>query len=843
MTALILATMAISGDLTSTGRTLTPVGKAVATGGFPTNLEVSPDGKWVAVTHGGTTQDLVILDAKTGRIKSRLSFEGQRPDGKAKDGLYFGLKWANDPAGSTLLFAAHGAADRVASYRVSSSGSLSGPVNTYVSPRPLIADRMPHFLSGIAVSSDGNRIFAIGNQSFALSKFEGSLSVFDHGQSKPNRVIGLPMFPLDAALVTIGAQRDKKLYVSCEGASSVAVVDTNTLQIVKRIPTGLNPTHLAFDRDQKHLFVSCASSDSVTVIDTADDSVAATILVRPAELRGLPGANPLGLSVSPDNQSLYVALSDLNAVSVVDIPSLSLRGLVPTGWYPTDVVPVTGGLMVAWGKGDRVVNPNRPPVGTNRTDMINGDSGSPIRSNLVGKVARIPWPTSTSRLDGWTRQVGHNNAFARLNAPLPARPGIDKVIYIIKENRTYDQFFGDLKIGNGDPKLHLYGDDLIPNQRALVKRFGLWDNFYACAEMSADGWSWSTAGITSEYVQRNAQYEYSGHKREYDYEGQTNGTPSDAKGMRNVNDPPGGYLWDNALKHKVDFINYGMYMAEGVPIKTPDGSNVADDNTIAMKAFEGRIDPNYRMYDLSYADSDMWEKMGRTFPKRRETYGLNAAKSRFSQWKSEYDRLVRADKVPPLMLVRFGNNHTQGTAPGFPDPGSMIADNDYAVGQLLEAVSTGPLWKRTAVVIMEDDAQGGYDHVDGHRSICFVVSPWVKGGIYHQFANTDSALRTVEWLLGLPPTNQFTATMAPMNCFDTAPRNLAPYRAILPNSESIKINDASSYRAADSIALFNPLREESAPDRELADILWGAAKGANAPQPKPRVLWVTRTRG
>ena len=836
ITFLVALTLFSDSQLTSTGRTLSPVGVGVVTGGFPTNLELSPNGKWVAVTHGGTQQDLVILDASTGKVRSRLSFEKSVPNGKKKDGLYFGLKWAKNSKGETLLFAAHGASDRVDSYRVTADGTISGPVDSYASPRQFIGDQMPNFLSGVAVASTGKTIYAIGNQSFALSKFEGSLSVFDEGVSKPRKVVPLPMFPLDAALLTSGIQKDKKLYVSCEGASSVAVVDTSTLKVTTQIATGLNPTHLAFDHSQKHLFVSCTSSDTVTVIDTATDSVVATLLIRPAEQRGLPGANPLGLSVSPDDSTLFVALSDLNAITVVDLKSLSLKGMIPTGWYPTDVVPVEKGLMVAWGKGDQLINPNNPAKGASRTDMINGDSGPQIRRNLPGKVARLSWPVSTESFKKWSVQVTKNNRFAKIDEPLPKRPGIDKVIYIIKENRTYDQFFGDLKMGNGDPSLLLYDDRFIPNQRALVKRFGLWDNFYACAEMSADGWSWTTAGITSEYVQRNAQYDYSGHKREYDYESQVNGTPADARGMRNVNDPPGGYLWDNALKHNVDFINYGMYLAQGVPLKGPDGRVVAEDNSIGMKAFEGRFDPNYRMYDLAYADSDLWEKLGRTFPKRLETFGANKAKSRFSQWKSEYDKLIKADKVPSLMFVRFGNNHTEGTTPGFPDPASMIADNDYAVGQLLEAVSNGPLWKRTAVVIVEDDAQGGYDHVDGHRSICFVVSPWVKGGVYHQFANTDSAVRTVEWLLGLPPTNQFTATARPLNCFGSSPVNSVPIKALLPDPKWIKINGLDAYRAGDSMALFNPTREESEPDRELAEILWRAQKGAKAPLPKAKSL-------
>lgn len=827
----LLAALSVSQDLTSTGRALTPAGQAVETGGLPTNLSASPDGKWVAATHGGTQQDLVVLSARTGKVVSRISFEKDKPNGKGKDGLYFGLTWAKSPEGQPLLYASHGASDRVDAFSVSAGGQMAGPVQTFASPRPMIGDLMPHFLAGVAVSSDGKHIFAAGNQSFALSGFKGTLHAFDYGNSKVVKTLPLPTFPLDLALLTTGPNRDRKLYASCEGAASVAVVDTASLKVVKEIPVGLNPTHMTLDRAQRRLYVSCASSDVVSVIDTATDEVVGTILVRPAGLRGVPGVNPLGLSLSPDDRTLYVALSDLNAVAVIDVRSQTLKGMVPAGWYPTDVAPVKGGLMVAWGKGDRVVNPNLPDAGQTRRQIIDGDSGPPIRKHLVGKVARVAWPVSRRQLATMTRKVLRNNAFPRLTAKLPPRPGIDHVVYIIKENRTYDQFFGDFPHGNGDKSLHLYDDRYVPNQRALARRFGLWDNFYACAEMSADGWSWTTAGIASEYVQRNAQYEYSGHKREYDYEGQVNGSPVDVKGMRNVNDPPGGYLWDNALKHGVEFLNYGMYLAEGVPLKGPDGKPVAEDNTVTMKIFEGRADLNYRLYDLSFADSDMWEKLGRTFPARRAEYG--GAKSRFQRWQGEYRRLTAENKVPPLMLVRFGNDHTNGTTPGFPSPESCIADNDFAVGQLVEEISHGPLWKRTAIVIVEDDAQGGYDHVDGHRSICFVISPWCKtGGVYKGFANTDTAVRTVEWLLKLPPTNQFTATANVLDCFGREPLNDQPYTAILPDNAVIKLNDANSYRAADSMALFNPLKEESIPDLELADILWGSIKGA--PRAKKR---------
>jgi len=818
---------------TSTGRHITPIGRSVEVGGFPVNAELSPDGKFIAVVNGGTTQNLSILSAATGKIVSQKNYDGKGPNGEAKDGLYFGVRFVRDAAGKTLLFTSHGAGDRADAQELSPEGKLVGPVTSYRSQRPLFGTIMPTFFAGLAISSDASSIYAVGNQSFALSDYEGSIHRFAAGNPKPTKSAKLPGFPLDAVILTKGPSKDKKLYVSCERDGIVAVVDAETLAVIKTIPIGEQPTHLLLDAKQENLYVAASNSDQIAVIDTRRDVRTDTILVRPAEQRGLPGAAGLGMSLSPGGETLYIALADLNAVGVVDLKARRLIGLIPTAWYPTDVIASGKNLFAVVAKGSRTRVPNLPPKDSSRDDQINGDSGPNIRMNQQGIVTRIGLPTVAS-LAKHTQQVLKNNFLSRISRALPKPPaGIKHVVYIVKENRTYDQFFGGLKQGNGRPDLVLYDRSVIPNQTALAERFVLLDNFYACAEMSADGWSWATAGITSEYVQRNAQYEYSGHKREYDYEGQNNGTPADARGMRNVNTPPGGYIWDNALRHGKEFRNYGMYIAAGVPVRDKEGRPIADDNSITMRAFEGRFDPNFRMYDMDYAESDAWELHGKTYPKHRRTFGANGAKSRVEAWRTDYARLIKEDKVPPLMLVRFGNNHTAGTTPGSPTPTAMIADNDFALGQLVETISKGPKWKETCIVVVEDDAQGGYDHVDGHRSICFVISPYVKKAtVSSHFYNTDSALRTVEWLLGMKPANQFMATAEPIACFGAKPLNDAPYEAILQKPEIYRENLATAYRAADSARLFHTYREESAPDRELADILWGDAKGAKSPRPK-----------
>jgi YVTN family beta-propeller protein len=827
---------------------LVPVGDSVDVGGFPVNLEPSPDGRFLAVTNTGIEQYLTIIDTRTGRIASRVNFDGTAPDSSKKDGLYFGIRFQTAPDGKALLYASHGSLDRVSVHTLDANGQLSNAVQSYQNRRPgLVGAMMPNFQAGLALSSDGSRLYAVNNQTFALSDFKGSLSVIDTASGRRLKILDLPGYPLDAVAITKGTLKDSKVYVSSERDGVVAVVDTSSLSVVKQIRTGENPTHLLLNRDQTRLFVSNADSDTVSVIDTARDEVVATLNVRPPQQRGLPGATPLGMGLSPDEKRLYVALADLDSVAVVDLESSDLLGLIPVGWYPTAVYCTGPKLIVAVGKGQRPVNPNtiesyiknNPGPGKDPRGNLEGvDTGPNIRFNERGLVTTLPVPDKAA-LARETADAVARNRFREIEpiarATAKFNPGIEHVIYIVKENRTYDQFFGDLPQGNGDPSLLLYGDNVVPNQRALAKRFVLLDNFYANAEMSADGWSWSTAGIASEFVQRNAQYDYSRRDRNYDYEGQNNGSPVDEMGIRNANDPPGGYLWDACLKANVDFRNYGFYMAEGVPYKDLHGRPFAEDNSIAMKAFEGRAALDFRMFDTDFADSDAWVLHGRTWPHHRKVWGSPPSQSRFEAWNRDYQRLIRENKVPPLMMVRFGNDHTNGTAPGSATPSAMFADNDYAVGQLVEAVSKGPLWSKTAIIVIEDDAQGGFDHVDGHRSIAFVISPYVKRGIVDsRFYNTDSALRTVFALLGLKPNNQFIASSWPLRVFDSKPVNPEPYTAILPPASVFKTNTEASYRAQDSARLYHTDHEESEADEELADILWGDAKGANAPRPPHR---------
>jgi YVTN family beta-propeller protein len=560
-------------------------------------------------------------------------------------------------------------------------------------------------------------------------------------------------------------------------------------------------------------------------------------LVRPNDVRGLPGCTPTGFAFSPDESRIYVTLGDMNAVAVVDARANVLLGYIPVGWYPTSVVVSPDGrkLFVANAKGVASRNPNKVPAGTD------GKNGRYIQNIIEGTVSVIPVPNAATLAQSTQQVIANNRITPTLDKDarkLLANPGIEHVIYIIKENRTYDQVLGDLPQGNGDPSLCLFPREVTPNQHALAERFVLLDNFYCCAEVSADGWNWSVSGMVSEYTSRNAPYNYSGRGRNYDFEGQNNGSPVDLLGYADVARSPSGYIWELCAKHKVPFRNYGFYcnFVDAETRSKVGGKYSGEDNAPNKKILEGKTDQNFRLYDLTYADSEAHLKHGIASPYARKTFGKFNAPSRISEWRREYEQYVQSRTMPRFMMVRFGNDHTRGTATGAPSPRAMVADNDYAVGQLVETVSRSPYWHKTAIFILEDDAQNGFDHVDAHRSIAFVISPFIaKGTIDSTFYNTDSTLRTMELLLGLPPMCQYDAVATPIAVFGKTPDNDAPYTALLPSKSILsEINGKQAYRAEDSRRLIRIDKEDATPDAEMNDILWHALKGRETAKPPVR---------
>lgn len=812
-----------------TGKLITPVGEQIEVGSFPVNLATSPDGRFIAVSDSGFRQYLTILSGSDDRVVSKI--EVGRPRARTdqeKQGLYYGLAFGPMTGGRYTLYASRGAEESVAVYQVDSKGVISDTGKRLESKFPNAAKDMGNVVAGIALSSDGSRIYIADNNTSSDTGLKGSLTIVETATGRQVERIPLPGFSFGVAAVTVGPHKDRKVYVTSERDGLVSVVDPTTMRRLRDVRVGASPTALLLDRSQERLYVANSGSDTVSILDTRSDRVTRTILLRPDDLRGIPGATPLGMALTPDGSRLYVALADMNAIAVVDTERAELKGYLPAGWYPTSCAVSSDGtrLLIANAKGVGRRNPNAKP----------GPYGQYIQDLIEGTVAIVTLPSDLV-LKQMTSTVLENNRFAEARKLEFKNPGIEHVIYIIKENRTYDQVLGDLKQGNGDPSLTLFPREVTPNQHALAERFVLMDNFYCCAEVSADGWNWTTSAMSNEYVSRNAPYNYSGRGRVYDFEGQNNGVPVDLLGLNDVARSPGGYIWDKAIKHGVSLRNYGFFVSFKSPeTRTKEGpETIAKENHPNKKALEGRTNTDYRLYDLSYPDGDAWALHGHDFPGRLKAYGKSNSTSRVQEWKREYDEFARDRKMPRLMLVRMGNNHTRGTTAGVPSPRAYVAENDFAVGQLVEHVSKGKYWKKTAIFIVEDDAQNGHDHVDAHRSIAFVISPFVKQGtIDSRFHNTATTLRTMGLLLGMSPLCQYDAVARPYEFFTSDDSNGAPYEAILPSRRIItEINARTAYRAQESAKL--PFAEADAVDDDLlSNILWHAVKGANTPEPAKR---------
>ncbi|MBM3495003.1 MAG: bifunctional YncE family protein/alkaline phosphatase family protein, partial [Armatimonadetes bacterium] len=785
-------------------------------------------GRYVVVTNAGFRQALTVISTTTGAVVSRVELNATRNG--SKEGVYFGLASAKGPDGAEMVFASRGSEERVQVYTVDAEGKLADTGRS-ASPAPTPGGRPRGVLAGVALSSDASRLYVADNNTSRHTDFKGVLHVLDTATGKPVGRIPVQGFPYAVAALTQGPIADSKVYVSSERDGVVAVVDPAKGEVASAIRTGASPVALLFDRAQRRMFVANAGSDTISVVDTGRDRVMNTITVRPHDLRGLPGATPMGMALSGDEKRLYVALADMNAVAVVSLPDGTLKGYVPAGWYPTSVAvsPDGGRLLVANGKGTGPRNPNSKPAGPE------GAWGQYIPNIIEGSVSIMPVPQD-DLLQGETLTVLANNRIAEARRVRLKNPGIKHVFYIIKENRTYDQVFGDLEKGNGDPSLCLFPREVTPNQHALAERFGLFDNFYCCAEVSADGWNWSVSGMANEYTVRNSMYSYSGRGRSYDYEGANNGTPTDLVGLRDVAASPGGYIWDLCLKHGVSFRNYGFFVNEiGDGEKDPSGKSLASPNAAHKRALQRRTDESFLQYDMSYADSDAWVIHDCPAPNQQRSFGARNAPSRFAAWKAEFDEYVRKGDLPRFIMIRLPRDHTAGTTAGASSPRAMVADNDYAVGQVVEAVSKSPYWPKSAIFILEDDAQAGHDHVDAHRSIALVISPFARrAAVDSRFYNTDSMLRTMELLLGLPPMCQYDAVAAPMDCFTAKRENAEPYTAILPARAIVaEVNGRNAYKA-DISARLNFAEADAVPDALLNNILWHAIKGADVAEPPSR---------
>jgi YVTN family beta-propeller protein len=810
-----------SGTPLVTGKSFSPRGTQTEVGSFPLNLAVSPDGKWVAVTDVGFRQYLTILDAETGLEAGKVAFNAPATRG-AREGLYYGACWSGN-----RLYVAQGAMDQVSVFEVAADGTPT-LAKVIKNPGPENPGNLPHHIAGLAMSEDGKTLFAVNNQSHAYNEFHGSVSALDVETGSARWKTQVGAFPMAVAAI------EGKVYVASERDGEVAVIDAESGQAVKTIKVGAQPAYMLADPKRNRLFVTNSGSDTLSIVDVTKDRVVGTVLLRPVDLNDVPGSTPLGMALSADGQTMLVAMADLNAVAVVDLKEQSLEGFVDAGWYPTSVAlnPTNSRFLVANGKGIQVRNPNGKPVRT---------WGRYVQDILEGTVASGDWSAARRDLETSTRRVLANNRvvpdIANIEGRAFTKPPVKYVFYVIKENRTYDQVLSDMDRGTRDDSLLLFGRDVTPNQHALADRFVLLDNFYVCGEVSADGWPWTVQGAINAYTARNVPYNYSRRGRNYDFEGTNNGTPVDLKGMPDVARHEGGYIWEAIAKKGLSIRNYGVFTSFGVETPGPDGKPIAEDNVPNKKVLEGKTCLEFKRYDMAYADSEAWVEHGLSpAPRQAASFGKFNDPSRMTAWLREFREYERNGKLPRFNMIRLGRDHTSGTSPGQYSPRACVADNDYAVGQLVEAISKSRYWKESAIFVLEDDAQAGFDHVDAHRSTAYVISPYIKPRTMDsRFYNTVSMLRTMGLILGVEPHNQYLATAQAFGFFTKDAANAEPFDAILPAKEIVaEVNVSTDYRAADSARLINRFEEESLPDIELNDILWGHMKGAKTPRPALR---------
>ncbi|HMA24472.1 MAG TPA: alkaline phosphatase family protein, partial [Gemmatimonadaceae bacterium] len=572
-----------------------------------------------------------------------------------------------------------------------------------------------------------------------------------------------------------------------------------------------HPSALLLNADGTRLFVASGSTDHVAVVDTKAQRVIARLL-DPPPAGPNEGATPNALTLSADGTRLFVAEADANAVGVFDLTAATsnaatahgddkLAGRIPAGWYPSSLALVGNVLVVASGKGKgSVANPLGPNPRIGRTYQYS-------LNLLSGGLMRVPLlQTSGDVLARFSARVTAANGWN--DASRQHRyPPFEHVIYIIKENRTYDQVLGDDKRGDGDSSLLFFPRTISVNHHALADRFGLFDRFFVNAEVSPDGHNWSTAAYATDYVEKTVPSNYSMRGRSYDYEGLNRGV-----GMRHipeddVAEPASGYLWNLAEKKGITFRNYGEFVVPTGP-RSPDS---LPPGYRGNKPFlRTHTNPLYPGFELTIRDQH-----------------------RADVWIAEFGQFVQSGSLPALEIVRLPNDHTSYALAGRPSPRAAFADNDLALGRMIEALSTSPFWKNTVVFVLEDDAQNGADHVDLHRSPMFVISAYSRPGVIHRFANTTDVLRTIEEILGLESMSQYDYFGRPLRDIWADGPDLRPYVALTPAQSLDESNPRGTEGARESEKL--DLSTEDAADEALSNrILWQMIKGRDVPYPAPR---------
>ncbi|HKS50302.1 MAG TPA: bifunctional YncE family protein/alkaline phosphatase family protein [Pseudonocardiaceae bacterium] len=786
--------------VTPIGFTVTPAGQQTNLGDLPLAAASSPDGRWLVVSNDGQgTQSLQVVDTTTSKVTQTLPYT-------APQALFVGLAFAQD--GKTL-YASGGGNNLIRRYTVTNGMLTEGTPIPLPTTNPAGATLNP-VPAGIAVTPDGQRLLVADQQANAMSVVDLATGVVHTTAAGPHPY---------AVVVSADGH---SAYVTDQGADTVSVLDLTGPEPAahKTITVGTHPNKAVASADGSTLYVANGDSDEISVIDTATATVSRTINLAPYP--GAPvGSNPDALALSGDGRTLYVANAGNNDVAVIDLASGRVAGLIPTAWYPTAVVATDRALFVTNGKGLGAGPNNVPRHYPNPYDASTPTPDQYVGSMMVGTLSTVSLPINHGQLTKWTQQVAHDDGFngstgdhGQASAIVPGTAGqrspIQHVIYVVKENRTYDQEFGSLGKGNGDPTLNLFGPESAPNARTLEGNYVTLDNFYADAEVSAQGWNWTVAANSNPYSEQVWPGNYSGRGAPYPSE-----SSDPAIAPNRV--PAQAYIWDRLAAAHISFRNYGFYVNT-----QPNGSSTATDPVL-----DANTDHNFRGFDLACPDSP------NSFTPRKATCG-GRFPDRFTEWQTEFSNYVQNNNLPTVELVRLPNDHNAGTTVGAPTPRAYTADNDWAVGQLVQAVSHSKYWPNTAIFVTEDDAQNGPDHVDAHRTVAEVISPYTHTGrVDSTFYSTASMLRTIELIVGLHPLTQFDAYATPMLAAFTNKPDTTAYTAIKPSQNLHEVNPVNAPLVAQS-AQQDLTKEDQINMQQFNQATWASVKGANVPMPAPQ---------
>ncbi len=758
------------------GWKLSPAGKMFSLGDLPLNLVISPDGKLAAITNNGQSdQSIQLFNIGAQRVVDSVAV------GKA----WLGLAFSGD---GKVLYASGGNDNLILRYDVRKNKLFLRDSIILGKPWPVKIS-----VGGLALDDRSNRLYAVTRE-------DNSLYVVDT-QSKSV----LSKHPLGGEGFTCLLSPDQStLYATCWGCDKVLIFNTREQKMTGFIPAGDNPNDLCITRDGRWLFIANANDNNVLVADTRLGKVVEslhTALYPKAPV----GSTTNSVALSEDEKMLFIANADNNCLAVFDVSSpgtCKSLGFIPTGWYPTCVRVSGNKLLVANGKGiTSMANPYGPNPVRRGSEVVHHEGGKEIRTKvqyiaglLRGSLSLLKIPKEKS-IRELTQMVFENTPYIggkELHAegaegnPVPRKVGdpspIKYVFYVIKENRTYDQVLGDLPQGNGDTSLVLFGEKITPNHHALAREFVLLDNFYVNGEVSADGHNWSMGAYATDYLEKTWPTSYGGRGGSYS-----------AEGTREIANNKDGFLWDYCQRKGLSYRSYGEFVEVGGP---------------NIPVLEGHYCTHFTPWDQSVMDT-----------------------IRFHQWKRDFDSLMAIQAVPRLNTIRIINDHTEGLKLGRPTPFAHVADNDLAVGMMVDYLSHSPIWKESLVVIVEDDAQNGPDHVDAHRSLAFLAGGYVKKGFVDSTPyTTASLLRTMELILGLPPMSQYDAAATPLwRCFEKTPDH--PVFNVRPCQVDLSARNQNESAWQQMSETFDFSKEDQIDDLKFNEVIWKAVKGLDSTCP------------